>query len=133
MKYRHESTIGGKGSSPHQFASTLRGVTVGSGDHLFAVGDSEVKVFDQSGTLLRRWKTEVPGLCATVFEELVYVGQEGQLEIYDLQGKLQKTWRDSKLLGRVTAVQVQVSGKVAPHLRDPDWIREGRVLTAFEY
>jgi len=106
MKYRHESTIGGKGSSPHQFASTLRGVTVGSNDHIFAVGDSEVKVFDQSGTLLRRWKTEVPGFCATVFEEHVYVGQEGQLEIYDLQGKLQKTWRDSKLLGRVTAVQV---------------------------
>ena len=106
MKYRHESTIGGKGSAPHQFSSTLRGITVDSSDNIFAVGDSEVKVFDPSGTLLRRWQTGLPGLSVTVFDGKVYVGQAGQLEIYDLVGKLQKTWRDSKLLGMVTAVQV---------------------------
>jgi hypothetical protein len=34
----------------------------------------------------------------------VYAGELGQIEIFDGAGKLRSTWRDEKLLGRVTAI-----------------------------
>jgi sugar lactone lactonase YvrE len=106
MQYRHLGKFGGRGSAPHQFAATLHGITVDSKERLYAVGDSEVKVFESSGEFLRSWQTGLPGFSVAVSEQAVYVGQEGQLEIFDLSGKLLDTWQDPSLLGRVTAVQV---------------------------
>jgi hypothetical protein len=104
MNFRQELVFSGKGSEPHQFAVALRGVTLGADDRLLAVGDSEVKIFDSSGRLESRWSTSQPGFSVAVNENRVYVGQEGQLELYDLSGKLLDTWRDPERLGRVTAI-----------------------------
>jgi sugar lactone lactonase YvrE len=104
MRFRQERVLSGKGSEPHQFTGELRGITLSSKGELFAVGDSEVKVFDPTGELSVRWPTSRPGLSVAVQDDRVYVGQEGQLEIYDLTGKLIDTWQDGEKLGRVTAV-----------------------------
>jgi hypothetical protein len=104
MKFRQELVFSGKGSEPHQFNASLRGVTVDAEDRLLAVGDSEVKIFDSSGQLESRWSTSQPGFSVAVGQNGVYVGQEGQLEIYELSGKLLDTWRDPERLGRVTAI-----------------------------
>ena len=104
MNFRQERVQSGKGPEPHQFNASLRGVTVGAEDRLFAVGDSEVKVFDSSGELESRWPTGRPGFSVAVDENRVYVGQEGQIEIYDLSGRLLDTWRDPERLGLVTAI-----------------------------
>ena len=50
--------ISGKGSGPEQFSEALRGIAVDRAGLLYAVGDSEVKVFDAQGKLQRRWPTE---------------------------------------------------------------------------
>jgi sugar lactone lactonase YvrE len=104
MKFRQERVLSGKGSEPHQFAGTLLGVTVDAEDRLYAVGDSEVKIFDSRGVLTARWTTSRPGLSVAVGGQSVYIGQEGQLEIYDRAGNLLDTWSDPQKLGRVTAI-----------------------------
>jgi len=106
MQYRHEGSVGGKGLAPHQFSSTLNGITAGRADQLYAVGDSEVKVFDAAGTLLRRWETEFPARSVAVSGEEVWVGEKGQIEIFNQRGELQRTWKDSGRLGLVTAIEV---------------------------
>ncbi len=105
MKYRQESVFSGKGAEPHQFTATLRGVTVDSEDRVYAVGDSAVKVFDSEGALASHWITNRPGFSvATAADGKVYVGQEGQMEIYDRSGELVDTWSDPERFGRVTAI-----------------------------
>ena len=103
MDYHQVGVLGGKGAEPHQFTTALRGVAVDEGNRVFAVGDSEVKVFDSTGKLSRRWPTSRPGHSVAVGVG-VYVGQQGQVEIYDSSGKLLDTWRDPKHLGLVTAI-----------------------------
>lgn len=105
MEYRHIGSFGGKGTAPHQFASSLNGITVGPEGLVYVVGDSEVKVFDASGTLQRRWQTEKQALSIDVSNQQVYVGEEGQIEIFDLAGKRTNAWTDSKNLGAVTAIE----------------------------
>lgn len=104
MKYRQERVISGKGPEPHQFSNALTGVDVDGKNQLFAVGDSEVKVFDSKGVLTHRWPTSKPGLSLAVDDERILVGQEGQVEIFDRSGKLLDTWRDPPKLGSVTAI-----------------------------
>jgi sugar lactone lactonase YvrE len=87
------------------------GVVVDDKNRLFAVGDSEVKVFDSKGVLTHHWPTSQPGLSLAVGDEKVYVGQEGQVEVYDRSGKLLETWRDPQKLGSVTAIGL-VNGHV---------------------
>ncbi len=103
MDYQPAGILSGKGSEPHQFATALRGIDVNDGDRIYAVGDSEVKVFDPTGSLHRRWPTSRPGHSVAVAEE-VYVGQQGQVEIFDYSGQLLHTWRDPQRLGLVTAI-----------------------------
>jgi hypothetical protein len=104
MKYRRLRVFGGKGSAPHQFTSFLRGITVSSADRVFVVGDSEVKIFDNQGSLADRWTTSSPGWSIAVDDQTTYVGQEGQLEFYTHSGELTDTWRDPERLGLVSAI-----------------------------
>jgi streptogramin lyase len=87
------------------------GIVVDGKNQLFAVGDSEVKVFDSKGVLRHHWPTSQPGLSLAVDDEKVYVGQEGQMEVYDHSGRLLDTWRDPQKLGSVTAIGL-VNGHV---------------------
>ena len=93
MQYRHVQVIEGKGA--------LRGIAVDSNGQLYAAGDSEIKVVG----LNRRWPTSRPVHAVAVASDgTVYAGEIGQIEIFDGAGKLLHTWRDEKLLGRVTAI-----------------------------
>ncbi len=78
MKYQQKRVFAGKGPEPHQFTATLRGLTV-DGDEVYAVGDSEVKVFDSSGVLSDHWSTSRPGYSVAVENDQVFVGQEGRI------------------------------------------------------
>jgi sugar lactone lactonase YvrE len=132
MQYRQRGTIGGKGSMPGQFASTLRGMAVGADGAIYAAGDSEIKVFDPEGRLLRRWAVARPVLSVAVAsDDSVYAGELRQIEIFDARGRLIRTWRDEKLLTRVTAIgfsgQCVLAGDAADRaIRRFD--RQGRFL-----
>jgi sugar lactone lactonase YvrE len=104
MEYRKVKILGGRGNSPHQFRHNLTGIALDSQDNVYAVGDSNVKVFQSNGTLFRSWSTSQPGLSLAIAGQKVYVGQEGQIEIFDTSGQLLRNWRDSERMGRVTAI-----------------------------
>lgn len=105
MEYRQVQTIGGKGAAPEQFAESLRGITVDREDRLLAVGDSIVRVYESGGKPLREWRTDSPGHCvAAASNGHVFVGAEGQIEIFDADGNPIDTWGDAQRLGRVTAI-----------------------------
>src|ERR1039457_6775556 len=93
MQYRHVQTIDGKGA--------LRGIAVDGRGLLYAASDSEIRVLG----LNKRWPTTRPAHAVAVASDgAVYAGEIGQIEIFDGAGKLLHTWRDAKLLGRVTAI-----------------------------
>lgn len=105
MQYRQLRTIGGKGTGAGQFTETLRGIAIDRTGLIHAVGDSEVKVFNAQGELLRRWPTAKPGYCVAIDDnKTVYVGQAGQVETFDASGKHLATWQDSQRFGLVTAI-----------------------------
>ena len=105
MQYRQVNVISGKGEGPERFRAELRSIAVDDHGHIYAAGDSEIKVFDAAGKIARRWPTTKPAHSVNIAPEgYVYTGEEGQIEIFDLTGKLIDTWRDEKLLGRVTAI-----------------------------
>jgi sugar lactone lactonase YvrE len=122
MSYRKEKILGGRGTSPHQFLHSLTGIALDQNDNLYAVGDSAVKVFDSDGGFLKSWSTSQPGWSVATDEQEVFVGEEGQIEVFDLSGELQRTWRNAELLGRVTAIdfledQIIVADSLARCLR----------------
>jgi len=105
MGFDEVSRIGGKGPDPGQFREELRGISVDGRDRLHAVGDSSVMVFDGDGRLLKQWETSLPGFSVAVDEDgRVWVGQWQQVEIYDAEGGLVDTWRDTERLGLITAI-----------------------------
>jgi hypothetical protein len=105
MRYKQVQIIAGRGEGLDRFNRTLHGITVDGQNHLYAVGDSEVKVFDTRGQFQRRWSTSKPGLAVAVtVDGFVYLGQAGQVEIFDGEGRLARTWTDGERLGQVTAI-----------------------------
>ena len=119
MQYRHSQTIGGKGTAPDRFHATLRGIAVDRHGQLYAAGDGEIKVFDATGRLQRRWPTARPVLSVAVNGDgAVYAGQLRQIEIFDSSGNPVNTWRDEKLLGRVTAIGFTRDGVLAGDAAD---------------
>ena len=104
-KYNQVQVISGKGENPDQFTSALRGIAIDKRNQLYAAGDAELKVFDGSGALQRRWSTSRPGFAVAVSDGgSVYVGETGQVEIFDTAGKLSATWSDAERLGQVTSI-----------------------------
>jgi len=105
MQYRQIRIISGKGSGPGHFRQELRSIALDTNGMLHAAGDSEVKVFDEAGTLARRWSTALsPHSIAVDADGAVWTGETGQVEIFDGAGTLRRTWKDSERLGRVTAI-----------------------------
>jgi hypothetical protein len=105
MQYRQRQVIGGKGTGPDRFASTLRSIAVDGHGQVYAAGDSEIKVFDPAGRLKHRWPTAGPVLSVAVAADgSVYAGGLRQIEIFDGHGKRTDLWRDERLLGRVTEI-----------------------------
>lgn len=105
MRYRYIGVISGKGTNGGLFADALRGLAFDATDRLYAVGDSKLVVFSPQGKLLRSRRTERPGHSVAVAADgTVYVGQPGQVQLFDPDGKLLDTWRDAGRLGLVTAI-----------------------------
>jgi len=105
MQYRQLRIISGKGAAPAEFREALRGIAVDGQRRLYAAGDSEVKVFDTAGVLLRRWSTALPPYSvAAAADGSVWAGQTGQLEIFDGAGRLLRTLKDGARMGRVTSI-----------------------------
>jgi hypothetical protein len=98
MQYRQVQTIGG-------FSSAVRGLATDRQGFLYAAGDTEIKVFDTAGRLKRRWATARPSHSVAVMDDgSVYIGQKGQIEIFDSVGKPIRAWRNTGVLGRITAI-----------------------------
>ena len=95
------------GAGPY-FASALRAMCVDPGrtPRLYVAGDGEVKLFDPSGRLLRRWSTALAGFrggggCARVG---VCGGRQGNWRSStEAQARPLRTWR-SEGVGEVTAI-----------------------------
>ncbi|MCK4342817.1 MAG: NHL repeat-containing protein [Phycisphaerae bacterium] len=105
LKYRKLRVIDTKGSGQDQFMEELRGLAVDAEDHLYAVGDSKVVVYSPTGEVLRSWKTERKGYSIAVAADgTVYVGQGGQVQLFDRAGKPRDTWRDEDRIARITAI-----------------------------
>lgn len=108
MGYRRTDIVSGMGTGPDRFRSALRGVGMGPGGEVVAVGDRAVKVFDGQGLLLRSWSTARPPLSVAVAEDgEVFVGESGAIEVFTRDGALRATWRDTERLGLVTALAVR--------------------------
>ncbi len=105
MQYHKSGVISGEGSGTTQFSDELRGLAVDSADRLYAVGDTKIAIFSATGDFLKSWPTAAPGHCVAIAADgTIYVGEEGQIERFDANGKLRDTWRDPEHLGLITAI-----------------------------
>ena len=108
MTFDAVETIGGKGPRPDQFRQALRAVGVDGSGRIYVVGDREVKVFSpvrEGGRFERRWPTAMAGRSIAIGTAgQVYVGETGQIEIFDAAGKPRRRLSDKGRLGRVTAI-----------------------------
>jgi sugar lactone lactonase YvrE len=105
MQYRQIRVISGKGHGAAEFQKTLSGIALDRQGRLYAAGDTEVKVFDMQGALVRRWETTLaPHSVAASSDGSVWAGEDGQVEIFENTGRLLRTWKDSRHLGRVTSI-----------------------------
>lgn len=105
MEYRRVRIIGDGAAGQEWFQSAIRGIAVDASRRLYVVGDQHLAVFGTDGVLVDRRPTERAGFCVAVDTKgSVYVGEEEQIEIFDLSGKTARAWRDSKRLGHVTSI-----------------------------
>ncbi len=105
MDYRQTRVISGKGTGAHQFRESLNGIGFDPAGRLYAVGDREVKVFDGEGTLKKRWETQQPPYCVAVRDDgSVFVGEAGQVEMFDQSGNRVGAWEDADRFGTVTSI-----------------------------
>lgn len=105
MQYRQLRIVSGKGTGRAEFHQALRGIAVDARGQLFAAGDSEVKVFNSAGTLAMAWPVALPPYAVAVARDgAVWVGQTGQVEIFDPAARSIQTWKDGAHMGRVTSI-----------------------------
>lgn len=105
MQYELRRRFGGKGAKRDQMAEALRGICVDGAGLIYAAGDSAVKVFDSGGALQRHWRTSKPAYCVSVGNDGgILVGEPGQVERFDGEGRKVGVLEDAPRLGLVTAV-----------------------------
>ena len=105
MRYHKTQVIAGKGLADDQFTDALRGLAIDGENRLYAVGDCELKVFSPEGKLLAGWPTSHPGHSVGIAPDgHIFVGEPGQLEVFDDKGHLRETWRDADRMGLITEI-----------------------------
>jgi hypothetical protein len=71
----------------------IRGIAVGPFDHVYVVGDSIVRVFDNDRYSFLEWATSGPGVAIAVGKSgHAYVALRQKIEKYDERGLLLKVW-----------------------------------------
>jgi hypothetical protein len=66
----------------------LSGVTVGPKEMILALGDGEVRIFDENGAFLRSWKAPEKAECLAIDPDGgTYIGSPGLIEIFDVSGR----------------------------------------------
>ncbi len=120
LQYHKQRVISScRGFEPGQFSAELRGLAIDGQGNVYAAGDSLVTVLTSEGRILRSWPTERPPYAVAVAPDgRVYVGQEGQLQIFDDAGRLLDTWRDADRLGLVTAIGVTGAAVIIADVKD---------------
>ena len=107
MSYRLTRRLAGRGDAAWDFRHELRAVACDHEGRWLLAGDQEVEILTREGELVARWPTGRPGWSLTFEgEDRVWVGEPGQIEIFDSGGRLVETWRDEELLRLVTALEV---------------------------
>ncbi len=102
---------------------SLRGIALDAEGHLYAVGDSAVRVLDAGGKSLAQWASERPAYSVAVAADgRVWVGEYGQVEIFERDGSPVEVRADRGRLGLVTAIAFG-SGEVFLADANARWIR----------
>lgn len=105
MGYHQERVLAGVGLDHGEFTDALRGIAVDARERLYAAGDRKLVVYSLQGKALNAIATERDGFSvATSPDGRIFVGQQGQVQIFDAEGNPTATWRDETLLGCVTAI-----------------------------
>jgi len=133
VSYRRQRVlVGHRGFAPEQVSESVHGVAVGPDGAIHVVGDSRVVVLSPDDQRLRSWAAARPGYSLAVAADgSVYVGEEGQVELFDRAGKRHDVWRDAQRFGLVTAIGLFDEGVVVADVRDRclrRCDRAGRVL-----
>lgn len=85
--YRQTAVIGGSVSSD-VFRRSLAGIAVGAKDHVYVLGDYEVRVFDPRFRRVRTWRVPEHASCLSVgADDRVHIGSAGRVDVYDAGGK----------------------------------------------
>ncbi|MEI6667309.1 MAG: NHL repeat-containing protein [Acidobacteriota bacterium] len=85
-QYVQTAQLGGV-SSPDKFLKDLSGIAAGADDHVYAIGDGEVRVFDAALVRLRSWRAPEGAACLAVGPDgRVYVGSSGRVDVFDPAG-----------------------------------------------
>jgi hypothetical protein len=86
LEYSQDFVLGAAHSA-HAFRRSLSGVSVDSGDRIYALADGEVKIFGPGGDLMRSWKAADDAQCLTVSPDgRVHIGCVGQVQIFSATG-----------------------------------------------
>jgi hypothetical protein len=104
-----QSGVLGDARSASPFRRSLSGIAIGPGDNLHALGDDEVRVFDPSGSLVRKWRAPEKAECLAVGPDgRVYLGVSGRVEICDATGTRVGTFAagDAGRPASVTAIKI---------------------------
>jgi hypothetical protein len=74
-------------SKSRPFRRSLRGITIGPGDTIHALGDDEVRIFAPDWSLVRSWKAPDQASCIALDHDgRIYIGVKGRVEVYDPAG-----------------------------------------------
>ena len=85
--YTQAAVLGGS-ASPDQFRRSLAGIATGVGDHIYVLGDDEIRIFDPLLRRVRAWRAPESAACLAAGPDgRVYVGAPGRVEVFDAAGK----------------------------------------------
>ncbi|MGD8453141.1 MAG: NHL repeat-containing protein [Phycisphaerae bacterium] len=119
MPYHQVRVISGAGTDPQQFSDALRGVAVGPMGEVCLVGDEKLRVFSPEGKLCWGARTARPGFSVAVAADgRVFVGEAGQIEIFNRGGERVAVWTDAARFGRVTAIGFADDGVIVADVAD---------------
>jgi len=85
--YVQTAVLGGS-ASPDELRRSLAGIATGAGDHVYVLGDDEVRIFDPLLRRVRAWRAPENASAVGVGpDSRVYVGSPGRVDVLDGNGR----------------------------------------------